>query len=449
MSTLPARPLLICAYSAVALIGSLATLPAETLLDISALVTVFSIVTRLIQNRSLSLPMVWELGFLAIVYYGVRSEVAEEGFQCSNPSTVSAILVLGHCAAVVAMDLFGGLVGPSGPRNKSQQKIAHPVVTAIYIICVIYLVPVATQAALLGRVSVAEENSDPISQILKAACMLAPTMVTLSVSGSTRTRLIKGYLYSSPILLALIGLGTRYFVLCAIAAPMLAIYGPRISGTRVLLRYGALALTLLVATSAMLAFRSVGILARSENVQIKVGLSTEGILFQTCALTEYFRTNPHLQGASALSMAVVLVPRALWADKPALIDYWFPRAAGQTGFGSTHSISTAYVGDGYADFGVIGVALYGAFWGLLVGYGQRVVASAWSAGTGDAHRALASLLLAIVYFGVRSPITAAVQVLAFCVILGAAQLISGLLEQPAPGATPTDARTAIDASSAN
>lgn len=47
------------------------------------------------------------------------------------------------------------------------------------------------------------------------------------------------------------------------------------------------------------------------------------------------------------------------------------------------------------------MAVGGTFWGLEVGCDQRIVASAWSPGTSDAHEALASLLLAIVYFGVR------------------------------------------------
>ncbi|MGV1004089.1 MAG: O-antigen polymerase [Candidatus Nanopelagicales bacterium] len=430
---LPVRPVLLCTYLAMALIAVGGFLAPLTLLTATAVLTTASIFARLAESRTLSLPAVWEVGFLAIIFYDARTTMLDDaGFQCINPGAAASLLVVGHCMAVAAMDLFGAAGGSARTPRKPGATLSRPVVWAVWTVGVIYLVPVAAQAAEVGRVAVSQNQDGPIAALFKAVGMVAPTLVALSVKGEPRTRLIKAYLYSAPILLAQVTLGTRYFLLCAAVAPMLAVYGPRFSGARAVMRYGVLALTLVLTASVMLALRSVGILARSDAAELQVGLSAEGIMGQTCDLVEYFGINHHLGGSSGMSVAVVLFPRALWADKPVLIDYWFPREFGGRLFGETNSVATAYVGDGYADFGITGVALYSVIFGLLVGYGQRVVDSAWLPDSGTARKALSSLLFPIVFFGVRSPVTALVNVVGFCTVLGLAQLLSGNLRKPPP-----------------
>lgn len=376
--------------------------------------TAVSMFVRLRQSRRLTLSLVWETGFLLIivneVYLGLTTSGAE--FNADIFSRALQALALGHALVVVTCDLCGGR-GKVGETTGFAWNPSLGAVALVTGVALWYVLPQGIAALHGGRSSIDSDVSGPVAALAGSAGMLAPGLIALQTKALPRFRVAVAYAVASPILFAQFAIGTRYVLLVSAISPMLVIFGPSLSNKRMALRIGLVASILFGAFTAMLTFRTTGL----ENTPTKGAgsgglLSNEGILVSVMRLISYYDSTPHLHGSSALSVLLFPLPRSIWPEKPTLIGYWFPREYGLGGFGETHSISLAYVGDGYADFGMIGVAAYCVCFGFLLGFGQRYVDRAFRTASAP-QSVLAASILSITAFAVRSPITTLISVCGF------------------------------------
>lgn len=383
--------------------------------------TAVSLATRLLGERKLSLPLMWEAGFLSVVSFEAATTTSTLPSDLSEASFDLAlkVLIVGHAIVVVVADT---LILSGSAREVAiswrPKRLGVPATAAVSVGAVLYLLPMALMSLRDGRTATFGD-AGPISALADSAGILAPTLIALLIRDrATRRGLGWAFIASLPVLMAQLLVGTRYMLLLSAMGLLIVMLGPKLDTMRVRMSYLALGLLLMVASTAMVANRNSGgfsLQALSDSI-VAPSLSNEGVVISVARLVEYFASHDHLLGSSAASVFVFLIPRAVWVDKPTLIGHWFPREYGLTGFSESHSISFAYVADGYADFGLAGVFLYGLVIGLVVGYGQRFGEFVFSQGDSYA-RGFAALCLPAAYFAVRSPVTAMITLVGVAVIL--------------------------------
>lgn len=422
------RLVILFAYLVVAILSFWRQSYAPAFMLVMSLVTAFSLASRLLIGRRLTLPLIWEAGFLTIIaleFSGTSLGVSLD-FSVSAYQRALQMLVLGHALVVVTADLASTLREPElGPRpGITTDRASVPVVFFVTALALVDLVPTAIRSSQGGRAATFSD-SGPLGALAGSAGMLAPTLIAVAVQRRGFSHpILTTYLLSSPIIVSQLIIGTRYVLLFSVLAPLILLLGPRLSSSKVVFGYALSAAVLVLSSAFMLILRGGGagwqqLMESGE----RPSLSIEGVTTSAARLVDYFDSHGHLLGASAGSVMVFAVPRAIWPDKPTLLGYWFPREYGLTGFSQYHSVSFGYVGDGYADLGVFGVIVYCTLIGILIGRGQQFSDRAFSHG-GDAAKAFAAILFPAVYFAVRSPVTTMIGLVGVAVLLGVLRLFS-------------------------
>jgi hypothetical protein len=162
----------------------------------------------------------------------------------------------------------------------------------------------------------------------------------------------------------------------------------------------------------MLRFRAAGLRGQTEDRLLLSFLAidtdrNEGVVRTVAQMISLFNVEQFRNGRTMVESALFWVPRALWPDKPPLMGWWLPRELmGSSGFGAGHSVSTGYVGEGYADFGLAGAYLWAMLIGVVVGFLARFTVAAASRSAG--WSVLGALAYPAIFFAVRSPVTTAI-----------------------------------------
>jgi len=149
-------------------------------------------------------------------------------------------------------------------------------------------------------------------------------------------------------------------------------------------------------------FSKVQLSSVSSKVNKDISSPSDAILWQ-CRIVEYYSNNHDYEnGANLLTALAFWVPRALWLNKPTMIDYWFARTyLVEQGFANNHSIVTGFSGLFYYDFGFWGGLLCCVFVGLFIGQLEFFVFRC-ILNKGDPFIIFASLSFGIILFFVRA-----------------------------------------------
>lgn len=423
----PHRALLLWAYVAVALMGLWSEGAGPISMAAMLIVTAASAVSRILVDARISVPLVWEVGFLAIIgasYLGSRAAIPPD----ITPSAMAAslqLLVVGHAVVVVVVDLASRSTDThlvTAGRMATRHQLPATLVVGLMVIAMAYLAPSALASAQFGR-SASFGEAGPINALGDAVSVTVPTLaaVVLTQRG-VRHQLFWVYVLSAPMLVMHFLIGTRYLLLIAAVAPLIFLLGTDLRDRRARWGYVIGGVAVIAAAAGMLAFRVTGVSGGDLSLRLSPLLSDEGIIESVARLVQYFNSQPHLLGGSALSIAVFAIPRSLWPEKPTLIGYWFPREYGLAGFSEYHSISFGYVADGYADFGLAGVVLYSMIIGVALSWAQRFLST--NARSRGLSGSAAALVVPAVIFGVRSPVTALITMTGILVVLVGLRILS-------------------------
>lgn len=404
--------------------------PSRLAVSTMAAIALLSALARLFQEKSITLALMWEVGFVVVVVNeAVQTQVSVVAdYPIEAFRYAIQLLLLGHALVVVAADAVHGQ-GSAGSRpdrvgRKSGVRLPALAPLVVALGALAFLIPTALAALQYGRASTLAE-AGPLSALANSASMVAPALFAARFRHTSKHPLILSYLAASPVLLAQIAIGTRYPLLFAMLGPLLVVLGPRLGRARDLARFGYAALALVAASSVMLFYRVAGTRNNQGFSSGQIQLSNEAVVVNGARLVHYFESHSYLFGASVASALTFAVPRSLWPEKPTLLGYWFPRAYGLGGFGEMHSISLGYIGDGYADFGLLGVIFYCLVLGGLLGVGQRFCDRAYRAG-GDTARVFSSMLFPAAFFAVRSPVTTLINVIGIAVVVFGISVVSSV-----------------------
>lgn len=373
---------------------------ATTVAMVGVIATVVSLVCYAL-DRAKPIPAiaVWEAAYLVLVGWDALGKfdvaVALVGQRAAESAVLLLMLaefcvVLGHAALHYGwsdawQESMSRVVSAARPticprRSRSFLFAATGVFLAVSL-------PTAIQTATTGRIS--EAASDPLSKgflepilggLGSATGGALPALIAYHVLVIKRGTFSRALALSSPVFLIQFATGDRYPLLISVSGlAVVAFLQANAAGHRVRKSQVALLmLAVVVAGGLMLQFRTQGLLGSSNARQQTSGVElipSEGVTVTVAEAIDYFGTHPHRYGYSSAAVTVFWLPRSVWAGKPTLFGYWFPREYGLSGFDAGHSVAGSFVADWYADFGFIGALVVAMLFGCLFGIGDRFLAS--------------------------------------------------------------------------
>lgn len=423
--TLPARGATLRAYGyAAVIVVALFQLGVTAVAATTAAVTAVSLLDRLVhaaRGGTVSPLIAWEVGFFLIVAREVWQpgpfDLVARSYADAYPR---AVALLCGCHALIV--LVADAVSRRSPRARAETRAGQDVadrgrpgmklllaLSAIVIVA-LFWAPDELRRGLDGRVGTRDLHGVSVLSTIGFATALAlPTLIAYEVIVRRGRPLWLAYLLASPIIAITFLSGTRYYLLFAAGGPV-ALAALRHRGDRrYVLRLLAVAGMIGVGSLVMLQFRTGGLLAQDWQLLSPSSwwesTPTEGVVAMTTKMITLFEYADFRGGQSLLAVSVVWIPSVLWPEKPPLLGWWLPRAVGDSGFSAGHSASSAYVGEGYTDFGLAGAYLWAALIGIAVGMLARLAlasngSSPWSV--------LGALSYPAVFFAVRSPVTSGI-----------------------------------------
>lgn len=409
---------------------------ALSIVPLFATLTLFSMAARL-AGRTVSLQLFWEAGFLLLVVGEILvfSDLLIREFSAEVLGRSSMLFMIGHSCVIATADSLARRQHERITRGRLNLRL--PVVLLISIIAYSYSLPAAFLSLSSGRGAALDYAADSgaLGGILQGAALATPGLTAMYLKHVRGSSLWVSYAVLSPLFAAQFVTGTRYALLISVASPLFVYLGTRLYNFRQVALLPVTGSLLVAASNAMLALRrgderSGGLFSLTDF------LGREGVVRTTCQLILHFDEVQHLQGRSLGSIIVSPVPRSLWSEKPTLIGHWFPREFGLSGFSDIHSVSLGYIGDGYADFGLIGVTLYAVGLGVLLGMTNRAAQQTLNRQDGSFLGIFLSASLPAAFFAVRSPVTTLVVLFGVGLWVSLAKALSSFGDQSGDAAVP-------------
>lgn len=298
------------------------------------------------------------------------------------------------------------------PARRGQLYL--PIVTVMYLVFLINSLPMAQQVLFEGRFQVmvqAEQirgTEGLISGFANNIGMLLPAVLAYHFFFIRRLNKFQGlslFLLSYvPILAIQVAIGTRYPIVVS-ALSVLVVYSSRYPfGWFRSIKLVALGVVALTITTLMRQFRDYGLETNLSSLNVATNerfFMSEGVVTYFARMIDYFEQFGFRNGLEHLAVALFWIPRALWPGKPTQLEYWFPRAYGESGFADSHSIAATFAATAFADFGFTGACLIWALIGIGVGTLNRWATRIFYADPGNAAIVLASVFAGLSFFMVR------------------------------------------------
>lgn len=386
---------------------------------VAGAVSLTSVVLSLTRrSRPLSLIPVWELGFVLLIVVEGATEYREivAAVGGDNYAAAARFLVAANCAVVLGhAAVFRAARFSPVPTHRWVFRRDHAIAFLAAVTLLFWMVELPWVLYVLrnGREGFGFGPSSLVPLVegfVSAAGLTLPSLYVFTVTRVFHARMRWAVLLSLPVLAAHFVVGTRYPMLFAIAGMFVVRWGTEPLKLRTWLRAALLVVVVALAMSLMLQFRARGLgnLSPSELISDLAadGVDTsEAIVLTQGRLVDWYTTQPHLDGRSTSSLFVFWVPRSVWAGKPTLLEYWFPREYGLRGFPENHSIAAGFGADGYADGGFAGGMLAALVTGLALGATDRAT-SRVLVDRGSPYLVLVGPLFGACFFAVRSLNTA-------------------------------------------
>lgn len=143
---------------------------------------------------------------------------------------------------------------------------------------------------------------------------------------------------------------------------------------------------------------------RKKPLSVKLAhqMSPEGIVQMTYLANEYFSTHSLSYGRETSFILYFWIPRAIWPEKPAQLDYWLIREFNKR-VPDGHSTASGFTGELRADFGMFSL-LFVFLGGMLLRRGDFFIERVFST-SNNMNMILAAILFPYVFFVIRSPLT--------------------------------------------
>ncbi|MFC4639983.1 O-antigen polymerase [Deinococcus hohokamensis] len=299
-------------------------------------------------------------------------------------------------------------------RPAQKNNLYLPILTILYLIFLFDSVPLAQQVLFEGRFQVVLESQqlrgsgDLISGFFSNIGMLLPAVLAyhyffIRQFGKTQKLLFFSLSYL-PVLLIQVAIGTRYPLIVS-ALSVLVIYSSRYPfGWLRSLKLVTLGVLALVVTTLMRELRGYGLETDLSSLNIGGGerfFMSEGVVTYFARMIDYFEQIGFRNGQEHLAVMLFWIPRILWPGKPTQLEYWFPRAYGESGFAEGHSIAATFAATAFADFGFVGACLIWALIGVGLGFLNRWATQTFYADPGNPSIVIASVLAGLAFFMVR------------------------------------------------
>lgn len=319
-------------------------------------------------------------------------------------------------------------------------KLYKWIIPSLFIAYFAFSLPYALRIVVEGRAQVITESSqirgasDLIAGAFSQIGLILPAILAYHFFFIRKLSKIQGMLLFliaySPILAVQMANGTRYPLVVSIIG-VLAVYNSRYPFGRLrAVKFVGLGLFGIILTNLMREIRGLGLNTDLSSLGLESDgrfLLSEGTVTYFAKMIDYFDHSGFRNGLEHLALAVFWVPRAAWIDKPTQLEYWFPRAYGDTGFAEGHSIAATFAGTAYADFGFAGAVLAWTLMGFCVGHLNRWCTHKFFSDRGNPLIILAGVFAGLMFFGVRQISTIIITIAA---LLGIWMIYkNGLLQQ--------------------
>lgn len=187
---------------------------------------------------------------------------------------------------------------------------------------------------------------------------------------------IKTLLFNLPIIFVFLSVGTRFFIIYIIFI-LFFDYFNKLTFKKIILLFFAAILTIST-TNSIKDLRRGGLLStRTSQIEYleknsnltesiaKLG-SPEGIIRNSAMITDYSKKKGYTYGRSIGFLGIFWIPRAIWPNKPVMLDSWLIREYYGNQFGEGYSSASGYGGELYMDFGYLFASIILFFFGYFL-----------------------------------------------------------------------------------
>lgn len=372
------------------------------------------------KKRSLTLYQVWIVAFI----YIILSEMLLYDANIRASEDMRAVRFL-----LIANDLvlIGYLISPMRYRMRKmhtyvQIRRKQSIFLFFLMVCYVYYLykelPLAFINYFLGRQFVDALGSSQLDfAIAEAIGMILPSIIAFYIVQIRKSKVIYSIVYSFPIFIVMLLLGTRFKFLFSILPFLLVanlLQVREVNFKKMVFLFGFALLFICFSSFlktnrdhnyAGISFKN-GSFDDERNVELfsaKLAreMSPEGIVGMTKLAEDYFSKNPHTYGVQSSFILYFWIPRSFWPNKPTLLDYWLIRKYEKTS--PAYTTSSGFVGELRADFGMFSLICV-FFLGMILKYLESYVDVVWNKRYGSFDLIFAAMLYPMTFFFVRSPI---------------------------------------------
>lgn len=393
-----------------------------------ALITV--VVVRFLQDRRLSLYIMWVAGYIFIVWSEI---VIISATRSSFQDYFTPILRFTLANFVVLASYNLHRAGCRIKRQyvidtKKQKQIVFILILVFSIFAIIHRLPGAINGYVYGRsLGAATKSSVDIGKTFaKMLCAAMPAIIAWYYKKYTDNPWRSLWL-AIPVMAISVFSTTRFRMLYAVL-PYLVIMGvipvKNIKARQVIIILSVVFVAV-VFSSFLKRVRNLSIeeregMALVENVYENRGglprvagyMSPEGVVKMAYYADDYFKERSLHWGKEFGFAFYFWIPRAIWKGKPTQLDYWLIRE--YLDVSNKFSTASGFIGELRADFGW-GLLLFMIFFGILLKEGDRYVVNVIEGSS--IHTVVAACLYPFVFFMVRSPLTSFFQLINILIIV--------------------------------
>lgn len=368
------------------------------------------IVVSVINNKNISVDIMWIAGFIFIV-------LSEMLFAMSSESNliVSKYILLGNDTILLSYYCFK----EKHRFRENEYIISNNFWLAFFLggmllSYVLVMFPKVVLTMQYGRYTAERLYSGSLlTTIVSDLSYVLPGFIGFFFKKRRGKRWFWSLLFSSPVFVILILCGTRFPLLFSLMSWIIGSEVIEFSNIkkRDVIYLLVIAFLFMVIGSIMTTKRVSGMDPNTSKKKVTTNLSVsqrivsygsvEGILTANVWLHDYCQKNGFTYGKQSAFIFYWWVPRRIWPNKPKMTGGWLPQLYGT--FGEGHSASVGLWGELYVDFGYFSFIFFIIFGGIM-----RRMDSYCKYLEKNAHNVdilKVPILLSYAFFGVRSPIT--------------------------------------------
>lgn len=379
------------------------------------------------ETRQLTLFQVWIAGYIFIIQSDIM--ITLQNLHSVDEAVSNAINFLSIANGIVLLGYSlrsGSLaVGVNEQMKQRDIQIKKEFLFVVLIIffSLLYIVERSQQAFeafMLGRQLVdAKGSGNFYDYFISAIGGIMPCFISFYFYRIKHWKSAAVLVLCIPFFLISFMSGTRFKLLFIVLPPLIIVEWININNLygRRLVYIVFLAIVLIISSSVIKEYRLSSLMDGKEYkitktindpllVNLSKNMSPEGIVNMIKLQDEWFSCHPHSYGRESAVLLYFWIPRSFWNNKPLQLDYWLIRKFERVS--DAHSTASGFAGELKADFGLFSLVvlfLFGAFIRYLDSYVHKVLYY------NNSDVVFVSLMIPFVFFWVRSPVTAFINMI--------------------------------------